>query len=409
MSVEVIMPKLGLTMTEGTVDTWLKNEGDTVKKGEPISTISSEKLTYDVEAPEDGILTQIIVSAGEDVLVKAPIGIISASGETAAETEPANNTEETTSEAPVEKTESITINTTQPTEKITISATNERIFITPLARKLAKNKGIAIDQLNGTGGNGRITRYDVDRYVPAVSEKSTTESIAAAIGVGLKGMRKTIAQRMMKSLCQTAQVSIHQKADITKLIVFQRELKAKAGDAVADGQLSITTLLAKAVILALQETPKMNAWYHDGNYEEISEVHLGIAVALDEGLVVPVAKNAQTKTLTDLAATIRKNTQQARLGTLPSDLYTGSTFTISNLGKTGVEYFTPVINSPEIGILGVGSAVAELALDDEGKITQQQKLPLSLTFDHQIIDGSPAADFLAKIIHHLENPYSLVL
>jgi len=185
-------------------------------------------------------------------------------------------------------------------------------------------------------------------------------------------------------------------------------LQSKSSVPLKDGQLSITTLLSKAVILALKETPDMNAWYQDGSYEKQEAVHLGMAVAVADGLVVPVVEDADRMTLNELGKTLNSRITEARDGSLAGKHYSGSTFTISNLGKSGAEYFTPIINTPEIGILGVGSMQSQLAFDENREVVELKKLPLSLTFDHQILDGSPAAEFLGRIIFYLENPYSLV-
>lgn len=400
MATEITMPKLGLTMTEGTVDNWAKKEGDAVSKGEVVCTISSEKLSYDIESPVDGTLIQILVAEGDDAECTAPIGYIGELGEQVSE---AASPAEPTS-APVEENKELS---EEPKAQAAPERkAGERIFITPLARKLAAEKGFDIAQINGSGGNGRITRRDVQRHQPSV--ETTITAAPSTVGAGLKGMRKTIAERMMHSLQSTAQVTIQQKADITNLLEFKKEIEAKSSVALKDGQLSITTLLSKAVILALKETPEMNAWYHDGAYEKQEAVHLGMAVAVADGLVVPVVENADRMTLTELGKTLNSRIAEARNGSLAGQHYTGSTFTISNLGKSGAEYFTPIINSPEIGILGVGSMQSQLAFDDNHEVVELKKLPLSLTFDHQIIDGSPAAEFLGRIIFYLENPYSLV-
>ncbi|EFU73301.1 dihydrolipoamide acetyltransferase family protein [Enterococcus italicus] len=406
MATEITMPKLGLTMTEGTVDNWAKKEGDAVAKGEVVCTISSEKLSYDVESPIDGTLIKILVAEGDDAECTAPIGLIGDAGEQVGET-----TTDATSSA------SLTAEWEAPETEVATPApqaapaperkAGERIFITPLARKLAAEKGYDIAQINGSGGNGRITRRDVERHQPTAAPVAAAVA-PSTVGAGLKGMRKTIAERMMHSLQTTAQVTIQQKADITNLLEFKKEIEAKSSVALKDGQLSITTLLSKAVILALKETPEMNAWYHDGAYEKQEAVHLGMAVAVADGLVVPVVENADRMTLTELGKTLNSRIAEARNGSLAGQHYTGSTFTISNLGKSGAEYFTPIINSPEIGILGVGSMQSQLAFDDNHEVVELKKLPLSLTFDHQIIDGSPAAEFLGRIIFYLENPYSLV-
>lgn len=404
MATEIIMPKLGLTMTEGTVDIWLKKEGDSVEKGEAVCTISSEKLTHDVEAPESGILTKIIVAQGEEIPCQKPIGVIGSIGEETTATEPAAvSKEKSISEI---KTNPKKTSTTKPQKATEI--TEKRIFITPLAKKIATEKNYNIAEISGTGGNGRITKRDIELYQPAPNQPET-QTRSSTAGAGLTGMRKIIAQRMMGSLQNTAQVTIHQKADLTKLMLFRKELKEKADIPLIDGQMSITTLLAKAVVLALKDSPAMNSWYQQGKLTELREVHLGIAVALPQGLVVPVIQNADKMTLTQLGKSSQDLIERTKNGTLDSTVFKGSTFTISNLGKSGVEYFTPILNGPETGILGVGSLLSELALDAAGNIIQKQKLPLSLTFDHQIIDGSPAAEFLGKVIHYLEYPYSLLL
>ncbi|AYW49808.1 2-oxo acid dehydrogenase subunit E2 [Tetragenococcus halophilus] len=405
MATEIIMPTLGLTMTEGTVDTWLKNEGDYVEKGEAVCTISSEKLSQDVEAPEEGTLIKILVATGEVAPCKDAIGLIGEKGEEVSsekEAEDEAQTEELAKEE-ISKEESLEKNESAKPKK----EQEQRIFITPLARKIAKEREIDYSQIDGSGGNGRITRRDVEMFEP--KEKSVTAASAMTAGAGLAGMRKTIAQRMMTSLQNTAQVTIQQKADVTQLMNFRKEIKENAGMPLTDGQMSITTLLSKATILALKETPKMNSLYYDEKLEEFDEVHLGMAVALDEGLIVPVVQNADKMTLTELGKTLNDRIEKTRQGTLESENYSGSTFTITNLGKGGAEYFTPILNAPETGILGVGSLLNELVLSETEQVVQKQKLPLSLTFDHQVIDGAPAADFLAKIISYLENPYSLIL
>lgn len=231
---------------------------------------------------------------------------------------------------------------------------------------------------------------------------------AVSYGAGLAGLRKTIAQRMMRSVQTTAQVTNHRKVDITELMKFRDEIKSKVKDPLVHNELSINTLLTKAVVLALKDTPDMNAWYHNGEYIRVEEVHIGMATAVEDGLVVPVIQNAHLMSLSQLGAAIKKVTTEARQGTLDGSLYSGSTFTITNLGGYEIEYFTPILNTPEVGILGVGAIQKELALED-GEVVEKLKLPLSLTYDHQIIDGAPAAEFLGKIADYLQDPYRLLL
>ena len=278
---------------------------------------------------------------------------------------------------------------------------------------MAAEKGYDISLIKGTGGNGRITRRDVEAYQPSLVADKVVEPLPQAMtsgqyGEGLEGMRKIIAERMMNSLHSSAQVTLHRKADLTELLKFRKELKAKVHTPLENGELGITTLLTKAVTKALRDFPALNAWYGGGIHKIHERIHIGMATALDDGLVVPVIQDADRMTLADLGQSIKTLANQARKGTLPSDLYSGSTFSITNLGGAGVEYFTPILNSPEVAILGVGATQQALAFNEEGEVVQKDYLPLSLSFDHQVIDGLPAAEFLARVVSYLEDPYLLI-
>ncbi len=418
MATEIVMPKLGLTMTEGLINNWLVKEGDTVAAGQPVLEISSEKLTSDVEAPSAGVILKIISQSGDTVPCKKVIAWIGEAGETlpgmeAAEV-PAKKSEDEKASADAapelaEKTVAASSNTVGKNEK-------GRIFITPLARKIAKEKGYDISMISGTGGNGRITRRDVENYKPEALPNQTPESSSAVLqhagqvdyGAGLTGMRKTIAERMMNSLQTSAQVTLHRKVDISRLIAFRQDMKDKVTSPLENGEISITTLLTKAVAKALKDHPQLNAWYFNGQYQEVEDIHIGIATALSDGLVVPVIRHVDKLTLADLGLAIKTEANQARKGTLDPALYSGSTFSITNLGGAGIEYFTPILNTPEVAILGVGALQTALALDSQGQVYEQKFLPLSLTFDHQVVDGQPAAEFLASLADKLESPYDLV-
>lgn len=409
MAAEIVMPKLGLTMTEGTVEKWFVKEGDEVAQDDPIVEISSEKLTNEVLAPEAGVIIKIVAEEGDVIPSRGVMAYIGKAGESVG----GEAAEEAPEKPQAPKQEAQEKAAEQPPAKAPSREEGERIFITPVARKMAEEKGIDIRDVNGTGGNGRITRLDIDRYVPAAvpAEKAPEKAAAGTqeYGAGLQGMRKTIAERMMRSVHTTARVTNQRKVDVTQLMAFRKEIEGKVNEPLTNGELSINTLLAKAVILALKETPEMNAWYYDGEYVQMEEVHLGIATALEEGLVVPVVRDAHQMALSQLGPAIRKVASDARQGTLDGDLYSGSTFSITNLGGYEIEYFTPIINTPEVGILGVGALQKELELDDDGGVVQKLKLPLSLSYDHQIIDGAPAAEFLSKIAAYLQDPYRLLI
>ncbi|RPJ94940.1 2-oxo acid dehydrogenase subunit E2 [Rummeliibacillus sp. TYF005] len=414
MATEVLMPKLGLTMTEGTVQEWYKKEGDPVKKGEVICLIASEKLTMEVEAEADGFLTKIIAEVDEDIPVKGLIGIIS---ETADEPISAVVPEKVIHEIVLPKVENIG---QQETSK---RLEGERIFASPLAKRLAKEYGIELQFVRGTGGNGRITKRDIERVldqglddtieikVASIPEEKQVEKLEAAelnVGEGLEGMRKVIAQRMHNSITSTAQLTLHRKASLDKLTKFRNKLKDKLQQANIEIPITYTVFVARAVALALKKNPQMNSTYSNGSYIEHNEVHLGIATSVRNGLIVPVVENVDMLTLSSIAEEITTVTEKARNGESGAYL-TGSTFTITNLGTSGVEYFTPILNTPETGILGLGTLVKEVNINKKGKPYYEQKMPLSLTFDHQIIDGSEAAAFLADVVYYLENPMLLVI
>lgn len=424
MATEVRMPTLGLTMKEGLIDEWLVEEGDEVSEGDVLAVISSEKLTADVEAPEDGTIIKITADVGDEVPVKEAIAYVGEPGEEvdaeadlerdeAGEAGSADQAGDPDQAEASDKEADQEAGEKSPRKEVSDSQSSpgsgqDRIFITPVARKLAQEEGYDIAQINGTGANGRITRRDVEAYQPA-REGVSTPAAQAEYGQGLEGMRKTIASRMMTSLNTTAQVSLHTKADVTELMAMRQDVKAKIGRSLDKGEISLLSLVAKATILALKDHPEMNGLYYDGEYTKYDEIHLGIAVDAEEGLSVPVIKDAQTLSLSAIGERTRYLSEGVRKGNLPGDLYGGSTFSISNIGSEGIDFFTPIINTPEIGILGVGTVRNELQFNEDKDIVEHSQLGLSLTFDHQIVDGAPAARFLKSIVSYLENPYELLL
>lgn len=410
MAETVLMPKLGLTMTEGIVDEWYKKEGDAVKKGEAVCSISSEKLTQDIEAESDGILLKIVVKAGESTPCITPIGYVGQAGEAipdgaAADTKPA------AAEAPA----AVKATPVAQAASVAIPVPDDHpVFISKLARRIAKEKGIDYRQITGTGGNGRITRRDVEKYLASgaaaaavVSSSSAKVTGTVVAGEGLSGMRKVIAKNMMQSLHSTAQVTLHRKVNIDQLLQFRAELKGKLSDRVDASVFSLNVFLLKAVSLALKDVPQMNSYYDGQTYKQQEAIHIGVAVSLDEGLVVPVISDVAQKTLSQLGQDFHAAVARVRDGNFESAVK--GTFTISNLGSDGIEYFTPIVNTPEVGILGVGTLSERLYLDKEGQIEVVKELPLSLTFDHQIVDGAPAAKFLSVLASYLENPYQLLV
>jgi pyruvate dehydrogenase E2 component (dihydrolipoamide acetyltransferase) len=423
MSENIVMPKLGMTMTEGMIEEWYKEIGDSVEKGEAVLTISSEKLTQDVESPDSGVLLSRNFEEGDEAEVGAVIGAVGEeseeSGEAGAEKAETEAAVEAADDAEGKKDTKPTSDSQHVGGKQEKTSTNnrKRLFITPLARKMSNDKDLKLELIDGTGGNGRITKLDIQRvekngydHEPEKQSSQVTQPTGtASIGEGLTPMRKVIARNMRESLANTAQLTLHRKAKANKLIEMQQKLRNEIEEADLDIKMSVTVLIARAAVLALRDYKKINSTYQNGKLVEYDEVHLGIATSLDEGLLVPVVKDAHQKTIGSLAKEIREVSTQAREGAADQDLLSGSTFTITNMGATGVEYFTPILNSPESGILGVGALQEELTLNNQQEVEMEKVIPFSLTFDHQILDGADAAEFLSILIKYIEAPNLLVL
>lgn len=416
MAVKVIMPKLGMGMEEGTVVEWLKQEGDEVKKGDSVAVISSDKIEKDVEAPEGGVLLKIQASSDDVVKVGEAIGFVGAPGEEPdATAAPQAELHQEAPDMPTETPQSIQ----QTVEPVAAKAEKNggRTRISPAARKLAKGHNIDVTGIPGTGPNGRITRSDVERHMnhepqPAAMANPAPEadvepmsSRSSAAGKPLAGMRKVIAERMLDSLQTTAQLTITMKADVTDLMTIRKQMNESLEE--SGVKLTLTDFVAKAVIASLKKHPAMNATLQNGRLALHERVHLGIAVALDGGLMAPVINDACCWSMKDLSERIRSNADDVRSGRVQAETLKGSTFTITNLGNYEVEYFTPVLNPPEIGILGLGRVMPEAVFvgDDLQKRMIQ---PLSLTFDHRAIDGAPAAAFLQTVKTLLEQPYRML-
>ncbi|WP_028984202.1 dihydrolipoamide acetyltransferase family protein [Sporolactobacillus terrae] len=414
MAVEIIMPKMGMGMEEGTVVEWLKQKGDSVKKGEPVVSISSDKIEKDLEAPEDGVLIDIEAEADDIVPIGHPVGYIGAPGETV-------QTSQATAPQPAEQEKDVpAVATPVPSPQVPDGATEPRLRVSPAARRLAKSAGVDLATVQGTGPMGRITKADVaaaqikKEQEPVVQTEAApvstpTPPAAQSAGTAKKvtGMRKVISDRMFNSLQQTAQLTLQATVDVTDLIAFQK--KAREAYPINDEvRLTITDFIAKAAINALLEHKYMNSLYEGDTITTFDHVHLGIAVALDEGLVVPVIHGADQKSLSTISREIRKASKAARGSELNQLQLSGSTFTITSLGTYGVGFFTPVINPPEVGILGVGTITQQpVYVDDE--LQKRRIMPLSLTFDHRAVDGAPAAAFLATVKANLQAPFKLVL
>ncbi|WP_025118384.1 dihydrolipoamide acetyltransferase family protein [Bacillus sp. H1m] len=399
MAVEVVMPKLGMAMKEGIITSWNIKAGDNVAKGELIASINSEKIETEIEAPADGTVLDIAVSEDEGVPPGTVICYIGKPNENVEMQESTHVVEE--------KTSNIEVQNVQNQEANGKEVSKQRIKISPVAKKIAKSENLNIKALVGTGPGGRITKADVLKAlevrvnVPEISEREESKAIPVT------GMRKAIANRMHASLQNSAQLTLTMKVDVTDLVALHKEI-AEVVQKRYDNKLTITDFVSHAVVLALGEHKEMNSAYIDDAIHQFEHVHLGMAVALEKGLVVPAIRFANNLSLVELSKEIKNVAQKARAGSLSSDDMHGTTFTISNLGSFGIEYFTPVLNTPETGILGVG-AIEHVPVFKGKKLRKGSMLPLSLTFDHRVLDGAPAAAFLRTIKHYLEEPITILL
>ncbi|MCS6593836.1 dihydrolipoamide acetyltransferase family protein [Bacillus cereus] len=399
MAVEVVMPKLGMAMKEGIITSWNIKAGDNVAKGELIASINSEKIETEIEAPADGTVLDIAVSEDEGVPPGTVICYIGKPNEKVEMQESTHVVEE--------KTSNIEVQNVQNQEANGKEISKQRIKISPVAKKIAKSENLDIKALVGTGPGGRITKADVLKALEVrVNVLEISEQEESNV-IPVTGMRKAIANRMHASLQNSAQLTLTMKVDVTDLVALHKEI-AKVVQKRDDNKLTITDFVSRAAVLALREHKEMNSAYIDDAIHQFEHVHLGMAVALEKGLIVPAIRFANNLSLVELSKEIKNVAQKARAGSLSSDDMHGTTFTISNLGSFGIEYFTPVLNTPETGILGIG-AIEHVPVYKGKKLKKGSMLPLSLTFDHRVLDGAPAAAFLRTIKHYLEEPITILL
>jgi len=367
MVTKVVMPKLSLTMKEGTVGKWYKKEGEAVEKGEPIVEIISEKATYDLESPASGVLRKILVEEGVDAPVDAVLAVITGPDEAFSE-------EQIPAEIP------------QAAGKV-----EEKVLASPAAKRLAREHGVNLSLVKGSGPEGRVVEEDVERFL----EESRGVLPKVKQIISLSGFRKTSAERVSTSFKTAPHSTVVMEVDVSEAKELHNRL-----------QVSYTTIIAKAVAKALVEHPLLNSTLDGNQIRVFEDVNLGVATATEYGLVVPVIHHADKKSLREIDTAIKGLTEKARQGKLSKEELTGGTFTITNLGMYDVEFFTPIINPPEAAILGVGK-IMEKPVVINGKIEVKPRIMLSLSYDHRIVDGAPASEFLRKIKEAIEKASEL--
>lgn len=395
MPVDIILPQWGMGMNDGTVIRWLKKIGDPIAKGDLLVEIESAKVNSEVEATEDGTLGQVIVNEGSTVDVGTILGRLLREGETEADLPAAAKPATESASSPA-----------QPAASAGASKGRSKTVVTPRARRLAQQLGVDPDTVAGTGPSGRVTEDDVRKAAEGggdAAPKSPTlapSTVPVRETIKLSGMRGTIARRMTESAAAPT-VTLNTHADVTAAVQTQRELLNKwRKDRIRP---QYQDLVLAAVARALSEFPQANAHLVGDEIRVLDEVNLGVAVAMPEGLIVPVIKGADKKSPLEIAKEIRDLARAAKANELTIDQMTGSTFSVTNLGAYDIEAFDPLLNPPEIGILGLGRVEERPSIID-GEVVARSIGHLSLTFDHRAWDGAPAAEFLKTIVKHLKEP-----
>lgn len=406
---DVIMPKMGDAMTEGKVLRWMRQPGDQVSKGDPIAEIETDKVNVDLEAEEGGVLLQIVVGEGETVAVGSTIAVIGAPGE---KVEP-----RVKAVAPKTDGQKAAPPQPQPPQKEAAQKApapagpraEERIKVSPVARRLAEEHQVDVSTIRGTGPDGRITKEDVEAAVaagkaPAAPAPTAVPGAAEYEDQPLTRIRQTIGKRMSDSKQQAPHFYVTVDVTMDDALGVRQQLNAGADDA---HKISVNDLVLRATALALRTFPNLNAALINGQIRRYRRTNLALAIALPEGLIAPVLHDVDRASLPEIAAAAKSLGERARSGRLRPEDYEGGTFTVSNLGMFDVENFVAIINPPHAAILAVGSAQPRAVVRD-GQITVATTMKVTISADHRVTDGAEAARFLGEVKRLLESPVLLL-
>lgn len=430
MATKVTMPQMGFDMTEGKVARWLKKIGDAVKQGDPVVEIETDKVNIEAEAQGDGVLREVIVSEGATVPVGALIGIIGAPDEdlTAIKAE-AGLIAESASGGPTASKSAAPAPPIASAAPTTAPASegDGRIKASPLARRIAQEKGLNLASLNGTGPGGRIVKRDIDAALTAmpITAAPVTQPVEPVKPIGVSApaaplapamlkaeeitptkLRQTIAKRMTASKQSVPHFYITVEVDMIEALALRAKLNAIVGD---EGKISVNDLVIKAAALALTRFPALNASYNGETVVRHGAVNMGIAVALEQGLITVVVTDAERKPLSAIAREARDIATRAKNGKARPEELQGSTFTISNLGMFGeVDSFAAIINPPEAAILAVGTT-RDVPVVKDGQIVPGKTMKMTISADHRVTDGAEAAKFMAEVKRNLEEPLRLLV
>ena len=421
--VVVTMPRLSDTMEEGTVASWLKNVGDYVEEGEILAEIETDKATMEFESFNEGTLLHIGLAVGESAVVDDLLAIIGPEGTNVSGIAENFKTSNNTAKIEIQEISEKVVEDAQ--EKLVFESSNSqtiktelssptpsnknRIYISPLAKKIAEEKGISLNQLNGSGENGRIIKRDVENFTPHSSTASTTVAKFVASGkedfdeITNSQMRKVIAKRLGESKFSAPHYYLAVEFNMDNAIAFRQQFNS-----IPETKISFNDIIVKACALALRQHPQVNSQWFEDRMKLNNHVHIGVAVAVEDGLVVPVVKFANEQSLPQIGAAVKDFAARARNKKLTPQEMEGSTFTISNLGMFGIESFTSIINQPNSAILSVGT-ISEKPIVKNGQIVIGNSMKLTLACDHRTVDGATGSVFLQTLKGFIENPVTMLI
>ncbi|WP_372572918.1 pyruvate dehydrogenase complex dihydrolipoamide acetyltransferase [Ruegeria jejuensis] len=430
MPTEILMPALSPTMEEGTLAKWLVKEGDTVSSGDLLAEIETDKATMEFEAVDEGTVGKILVAEGsEGVLVNTPIAVLLEEGESADDiaASPAKAPEAApAADAGKEAAPAGDSDAPAPAPAAAKSADGTRIFASPLARRIAAQKGLDLSQIAGSGPHGRIVKADVEgasptaaKPAPAAAPAAAAPAAAAATGpstdmvarmyegreyeeIALDGMRKTIAARLTEAKQSIPHFYLRRDIKLDALLKFRSQLNKQLES--RGTKLSVNDFIIKAMANALQQVPECNAVWAGDRVFQLKPSDVAVAVAIEGGLFTPVLKDADMKSLSALSAEMKDLAARARDRKLAPHEYQGGSFAISNLGMFGIDNFDAIVNPPHAGILAVGTGVKKPVVGDDGELTVATVMSVTMSVDHRVIDGALGAQLLQAIVDNLENP-----
>jgi len=420
MSITIEMPKLSDTMTEGTLVRWVKKVGDSVEVGDVIAEVETDKATMEMEAFDEGTLSEVYVNEGQTVQVGQKLATLVEPGESTGDSAPAAKKPEAR-KAETGKTVEKKLGQTEPAQVQTAPAPSpglgQRIKASPLARKVAAELGVDLQGISGSGPGGRIVQSDVlsvkegrpPTPTPGAKAPMPQPVVTAAAPtqtdktIQLTGMRRTIAARLLEAKTTIPHFYLQAELDAEPLVQLRQQLNA-ANEEAGLPKFTINDFIVKATVVAATRVPQANAAFAGDSIVQYGGVHLACAVAIDDGLVTPVIRNAETKTLTEISAEIKDLAAKARSKKLKPEQYQGGTMTVSNLGGYGVEQFFAIINPPQSLIVSVGAIIKKPVVNAAGAIVAGQRIILGLSCDHRVVDGAVGAQFLAQLKRLIEVP-----